>query len=413
MPHCTCRFCHAPLTHSFADLSMSPLSNAFIVPDRQTEAEKFYPLHAFVCDQCFLVQLGEFESPAQIFSDYAYFSSYSDSWLAHCQQYVADMISRFRLGHDSQVIEVASNDGYLLQYFKQEGIPVLGVEPAANVAKVARDKGIPTEVRFFGAETAHWLISQGYQADLLVANNVLAHVPALNDFVADIRLILKPDGVFTIEVPHLLQLILNNQFDTIYHEHFSYFSLLTVDHILKKAGLRVFDVQELPTHGGSLRLFGCRAESPRADTTTDAVQAIREREIGASLNRIEGYQNFQAQIRVVKRRFLRFLLDADEAGKSVVGYGAPAKGNTLLNYCGVGPDLMRYTVDRSPHKQGMLLPGSRIPVEAPDKIRQTEPDYVVILPWNLKAEIMAQCPDLKSWGGHFVTAIPALEIVSA
>jgi 2-polyprenyl-3-methyl-5-hydroxy-6-metoxy-1,4-benzoquinol methylase len=407
----TCRFCETPLRHSVADLGMSPLSNAYISPAQKNQAEKFYPLHAYVCEQCFLVQLAEFESPEVIFSDYAYFSSYSDSWLLHCKRYTAEAIQRFGLTKDSQVLELASNDGYLLQYFKEAGIPVLGVEPSANVAQAAEAKGIPTLVRFFGTETAGMLVQKGFQADLLIANNVLAHVPDLRDFVAGIQMVLKPEGVFTIEFPHLLQLLQNNQFDTIYHEHFSYFSLLTVQKVFQQAGLSLFDVEELPTHGGSLRIYGCPVQSERAQQPAERVATLLLKEHQAGLDKLETYTGFHEKIQSTKRQFLKFLLEANQAGRKVAAYGAPAKGNTLLNYCGVRSDLIRFTVDRNPHKQGYWLPGTRIPVLHPEAIEQEKPDFVVILPWNLREEIMQQLAYIRSWGGKFVIPIPTVEVL--
>ncbi len=405
-----CRFCQAPLTESFADLGMSPLSNAYLTADQLGAMERFYPLHAWVCGSCFLVQLEEFERPEQIFSDYAYFSSYSDSWLAHCEAYARMAIERFGLGRSSQVVEVASNDGYLLQYFRAAGIPVLGVEPAANVAEAARRKGIPTEVCFLGADTARALAARGVVADLLVANNVFAHVPNLNDFTEGLRTLLAPQGVLTLEFPHLLRLMQENQFDTIYHEHFSYFSLRTARAVLAAHGLVVFDVEELATHGGSLRVYACRAEAA-AKRMTPAPDRLVAHEEAAGLDRLAAYARFAEQVRATKRALLRFLLEAREQGKGVVGYGAPAKGNTLLNYCGIRTDLLEYTVDRSPYKQGRYLPGTHIPVFAPDRLRETRPDYVLILPWNLRAEIVAQHGYVGGWGGRFVIPIPQVTIL--
>lgn len=371
--------------------------------------EPFFPLHAFVCDDCLLVQLEEFETAENIFSDYLYFSSYSASWLEHCREYAAQMTARLGLDHSSSVVEVASNDGYLLQYFRERGIGVLGIEPAANVAKVAIEKGIPTEIAFFGSATAHRLVAAGKAADLVAANNVLAHVPDLNDFVAAFRIVLKPAGVATFEFPHLLRLIEQRQFDTIYHEHFSYFSLLAVTRIFARHGLAVFDVEELPTHGGSLRVFAGHAETaPRRSERADAVLAAERK---AGLDRPEGYGNFGEAVAEIKCRLLEFLIDARRRGKTVAGYGAPAKGNTLLNYCGIGRELLPYTVDLSPHKQGRYLPGVQIPIHGPDRIFETRPDYVLILPWNLKDEIRSQMAGIGEWGGRFVVAIPALTIL--
>lgn len=405
-----CRFCANPLTVSFADLGMSPLSNAYIKPGQETRMEPFYPLHAYVCERCFLVQLGEFESPEAIFSDYAYFSSFSDSWLEHCERYTEAMIQRFGLKPQSRVIELASNDGYLLQYFNRRGIQVLGIEPAANVARVAQEKGVNTLVRFFGMQTAEELAAQGIQADLLTANNVLAHVPDLRDFVAGIGKVLKPAGVFTIEFPHLLQLVRENQFDTIYHEHFSYFSFQTIERVFAAFDLTLFDVEQISTHGGSLRVYG-RHEANADLPISQRVAGLRLLESEFGLDRLETYQAFNDQIKKTKRQFLKFLIEAREQGKTIVGYGAPAKGNTLLNYCGVGPDLLDYTVDRNPYKQGCRLPGTRIPVCHPDKLKETRPDYVLLLPWNLRQEVMEQHGYIREWGGRFVVPIPEVRIL--
>ena len=405
-----CRFCDAPLSLSFADLGMSPPSNSFLKPEQLGRMEKFYPLHARVCGSCFLVQLEEFETPEQIFSDYAYFSSYSDSWLAHARAYTGMMTGRFGLGPKSKVIEIASNDGYLLQYFVAQGIPVLGIEPAANVAKAAEKKGVPSLVKFFGTQTAKELVSQGTRADLLLGNNVLAHVPELNDFVAGMKILLAPRGVITMEFPHLLKLMRENQFDTIYHEHFSYFSFLTVQQVFAKHGLALFDVEEIPTHGGSLRIFARHAED--ADKAVAArVADLLARERAAGLDRIDAYRAFDEQVKETKRRLLEFLIGAKRAGKRIAGYGAPAKGNTLLNYCGIRADFIDYTVDRSPHKQGCFLPGVHIPIYGPERIHETRPDYVLILPWNLKDEIVAQMADVRSWGGRFVVPIPQVKVL--
>lgn len=405
-----CRSCGASLTETFVDLGVSPLANSFLRPERLSAMEPFYPLHVHVCSECRLVQLDAFESPEHIFGDYLYFSSYSPGWLAHAEAYAERMTARFGLGADSRVVEIASNDGYLLQYFQRRGIPVLGVEPAANVAKAAAAKGIPTEVAFFGAATAARLKAEGRTADLMAANNVLAHVPDINDFVAGFKILLAPAGTVTFEFPHLQRLIAGNQFDTIYHEHFSYLSLLAVERILGRHGLAVFDVEELPTHGGSLRLYvrhaedGSRPESP-------AVAAARAGEAAAGLHEAATYRGFGERVAAIKRETLRFLIEAHAAGKRVVGYGAPAKGNTLLNYLGAGPEFLAFTVDRSPHKQGLFLPGVRIPIKAPEAIAEARPDYVLILPWNLKDEIMDQMAVVRSWGGRFVVPIPALTVI--
>ncbi|MCG3171093.1 MAG: hypothetical protein CALGDGBN_02680 [Pseudomonadales bacterium] len=401
-----CRFCTAPLTESFADLGMSPLSNAFVPAAARDGAETFYPLHARVCGRCFLVQLEAFETPQAIFGDYAYFSSYADSWLRHCEVYARTMTGAHALATAGRrVIEIASNDGYLLQYFARAGVEVLGIEPAANVAAVARERGIPTRVAFFGSALARELREAGQGADLLIGNNVLAHVPDLNDFVAGLALVLRPQGLITMEFPHLLRLIAECQFDTIYHEHFSYFSLGVVERVFAAHGLVIVDVEELPTHGGSLRIHARhRAAAPGAPGPR--VEALRAREHAAGLECIETYRGFAARVRELKRGLLRFLIDAADAGCRVVGYGAPAKGVTLLNYCGVREDLLPYTVDRSPHKQGHLLPGVRIPVHAPERIFSDRPDYVLILPWNLSEEIVAQMAGIGAWGGRFVVPVP-------
>ena len=389
---------------------MTPLSNSFIAPDRAGAMEPFYPLHAYVCSQCRLVQLEEFESPERIFGDYIYFSSMSESWLCHAEAYAAMMVQRFGLGPWSSVVEVASNDGYLLQYFQRRGVAVLGVEPAANVAAVAIGKGVSSEVAFFGVATAQRLKAQGVAPDVIAANNVLAHVPDVNDFVQGFTVLLNPAGVLTVEFPHLLRLMQETQFDTIYHEHFSYLSLHVVQRIFARHGLRVFDVERLPTHGGSLRVFACHAGSLHADQA--GVADVLAQEVAAGLETAEAYKAFARQVVETKCALLRFLLDARAAGKSVAAYGAPAKGNTLLNYCGIGPELVAFTVDRSPHKQGKLLPGTRIPVHAPEAIEAVKPDYVLILPWNLQAEITAQMAGIRAWGGQFVLPIPAVHVLS-
>jgi SAM-dependent methyltransferase len=404
-----CRFCDAPLAHTFADLGMSPPSNAFLQTAQLGRMEKFYPLRAWVCGACFLVQLEEFESPEQIFGDYAYFSSYSDSWLAHARAYTEAMTARFSLGPKSKVVEIASNDGYLLQYFVARGIPVLGIEPAANVAKVAEQKGVPSLVKFFGVQTAKELAAKGTRADLLLGNNVLAHVPDLNDFVAGMKILLAPQGVITMEFPHLLKLMQENQFDTIYHEHFSYFSCLTVQRVFAKHGLVLFDVEEIPTHGGSLRIYARHVQDKAAVGARVADLLACER--GAGLDRVDTYRAFGEQVRETKRRLLEFLIGAKRAGKSIAGYGAAAKGNTLLNYCGIRSDFIDYVVDRSPHKQGCFLPGVHVPIHGPQRIQETQPDYVLILPWNLQDEIVAQMAGIRDWGGRFVVPIPQVKVL--
>jgi SAM-dependent methyltransferase len=406
----SCRFCGAGLRLSFVDLGSSPLCQKHIPLAKAQEAEPFFPLHAFVCTQCYLVQLGEFVVPAEIFGDgaYAYFASFSDSWLAHARRYVDTVSQRFQLTAASSVIEIASNDGYLLQYFKARGVPVLGVEPAANCAEAARARGIESRVCFFGSETAGQLLREGQSPDLLLGNNVLAHVPDLNDFVSGMRQLLKPSGVITMEFPHLVRLIEQNQFDTIYHEHFSYFSFSTVRRIFAHHGLRLFDVEELPTHGGSLRIYACHEAGPHADSANVAALLASEAALGVQTPAY--YAAFAEQVRETKRRLLEFLIDVKRRGKSVVCYGAPGKGNTLLNYCGIRRDFIDYTVDRSPHKQNNLLPGSRIPIFAPDQIFQTKPDYILILPWNLREEIMTQMAAVRQWGAKFVVPIPSVQV---
>jgi 2-polyprenyl-3-methyl-5-hydroxy-6-metoxy-1,4-benzoquinol methylase len=402
-----CRFCGAPLSHTFANLGMSPIANNYLTEDQLGRMEHFYPLHALVCDRCFLVQLEEFESPDAIFSDYAYFSSYSTSWLDHCRRYVESAAERFALGGDSHVVEIASNDGYLLQYFAERGVPVLGIEPAANVAEVAVERGIPTEVEFFGKETATNLAADRRQADLLIGNNVLAHVPDLNDFVEGMKILLAPAGVITMEFPHLERLVEERQFDTIYHEHFSYFSLLTVRRVFAAHGLTVFDVEELPTHGGSLRIYACHeGERP----VSDAVRELEAREERAGFTHLETYLAFGEQVQQEKRDILDSLISLKNEGRRIAGYGAPAKGNTLLNFCGVGTEFIDFTADRSPHKQGRFLPGSHIPILAPEEIERQRPDVVFILPWNLREEIMEQLRFISDWGGRFLVRSPALEL---
>jgi SAM-dependent methyltransferase len=405
----TCRFCGAGLERTFADLGMSPLCESYPSATDLNRGEVYYPLRVYVCDQCFLVQLEQYESPENIFSDYAYFSSYSDSWLNHAENYCGKMISRLGLNDQSLVVEVASNDGYLLQYFVQRKVPVLGIEPAANVAKVAVGKGVPTLVRFFGAQLAEELVAEGRSADLVLGNNVLAQVPDLNDFVEGLKILLKPDGVLTLEFPHLLRLMERNQFDTIYHEHFSYFSMLTTVRILEAHGLKAFDVEELTTHGGSLRVYACRTEDETHDVELNVRELIAEEE-NAGLASAQGYETFVRQVKQTKSALVEFLLTAAREGKSVAAYGAPGKSATLLHFCGIGKDLIEYTVDRSPYKQGRFLPGTHIPIYHPDRISQTKPDYVVILPWNLKDEIMEQLEYIREWGGRFVVPIPKTTI---
>jgi hypothetical protein len=403
----SCRVCHAPLRHTFVDLGMSPLCESYVPADRLNAMEPFYPLHVFVCDQCWLVQLLEYVKAKDIYSEYAYFSSYSDSWLAHARRYVEMATARFGLRPDDTVVEIASNDGYLLQFFVERGFQPLGIEPAANIAEVARGRGIPTRTEFFGVTCARALVAEGIRPKLLLGNNVLAHVPDLNDFVGGLRTLLAEDGVITLEFPHLQRLIEGNQFDTIYHEHFSYLSLLAVKGVLGRHGLRVFDVEELPTHGGSLRIYGCHESNTR--TTEGRVPELLQREIASGYGSPAGYAGFSRQVHETKRKLLEFLIGVKRAGQSVAGYGAPGKGNTLLNYCGIRTDFLDYTVDRNPYKQGKFLPGTRIPIFPPERLAQTQPDYILILPWNLREEIAGQLAYARSWGARFVVPIPAVE----
>lgn len=405
-----CRFCSAPLVHVFVDLGASPLANSYLTADQTREAEAFFPLKPHVCGHCFLVQLPVMETPDRIFTDYAYFSSFTDSWVRHAKAYTETVVERFNLGRASSVVEIASNDGYLLQHFVARGIPALGIEPAANVAVAAEKKGIPTRVAFFGTALARELASQR-RADLIVANNVLAHVPSLNDFVAAIEVLLAPNGVATLEFPHLMRLMEENQFDTIYHEHYSYFSFATVQSVFAAHGLRIFDVEELPTHGGSLRIFACRTRDDRRDDGA-AVTELLARERAAGMQTLTAYASFAERVRETKRQLLAFLIGAKQHGTSVVGYGAPAKGNTLLNYCGIRTDFLDYTVDRSPHKQGRFLPGTHIPIYGPEKLAETRPAYVLILPWNVKEEIVESMACVRDWGGRFVVPIPNVRVLS-
>ena len=406
-----CRFCGAPLRVSFADLGMSPLSNSFLKEGELDRPEAFYPLHARACERCLLVQLDHSQPAEQIFTeDYAYFSSYSDLWLKHASDYVDYMCGRFGYGAKHYAVEIASNDGYLLQYFARRGVAVLGVEPAANCARAAEAKGVPSLVKFFNAQTARELAARR-KADLLLGNNVLAHVPDLNAFVQGMPLLLAADGVITMEFPHLLNLIEQNQFDTIYHEHFSYFSFLAAERVFAQHGITLFDVQELPTHGGSLRIFG-RHQADASKPVEASVAALKDKERRAGLDRIDTYRDFAARVARTKRRLLEFLVKAKDEGKRIVGYGAPAKGNTLLNYCGVRSDFLDFTVDRSPHKQGRYLPGTHIPIRHPDAIREARPDYLLILPWNLRDEIIGQTAYIRDWGGKFVVPIPEVTVLA-
>ena len=405
--HDHCRSCGGAL-HDFVDLGTSPLCESFLSASQLDAMEPHYPLKVMVCGSCYLAQVKEYVAPGDIFREYAYFSSYSQAWLDHARAYVDMAVARFGLGPQSHVVELASNDGYLLQYFVAKGIPALGIDPAENVAKAAEARGVPTLARFFDMTIAAKLAAKGRSADLVIGNNVLAQVPDLDGFLAGVATLLKPDGVATFEFPHLLRLIEQNQFDTIYHEHFWYFSLLAIQRLLATHGLRVFDVEELPTHGGSLRLFVCHAGAERAARPT--VGALIAREVRSGLTDPARYALFAEQVRETKRGLLEFLIAAKRARKTIVGYGAPGKGNTLLNYCGIGTDFIDYTVDRNPYKHGKYLPGSRIPIQAPDAIATTRPDYVLILPWNIKDEIMQQMAYIRDWGGRFVVPIPAVRV---
>ncbi len=406
-----CRFCNTPLRYLFLSLGSAPLSNSYLGAEDLQKMEPYYPLDVYVCENCLLVQLEEFEKARDIFhAGYAYFSSFSDSWLKHSERYVDMMVERFRLNEKKFVVEIASNDGYLLQYFKKYNIPMLGIEPAANTAHAAREKGIPTEITFFDHAYALKMRDKGQQADLIIGNNVLAHNPNLNDFVRGLKAALKPDGLITMEFPHLARLMEENQFDTIYHEHFSYFSFLAVERVFREHGLVLFDVDELPTHGGSLRIYAANSDD-RSKPVSSRVAELKAREIGDGYGRIDYYATFSGKVQKVKRNLLQTLIGLKNEGKRIVGYGAPAKGNTLLNYCGIRTDFLDYTVDRSPHKQNCFLPGSRIPIKHPDQIRQDKPDYVLILPWNIKEEIMSQMKDIREWGGRFIIPIPHVHII--
>lgn len=404
-----CRFCSAPLQQTFVDLGMSPPCQTHILPSELHLMERFYPLHVFTCGTCFLVQLPEHVSPEKIFREYAYYSSYSDTMLRHARTYVDMITSRLSLTAGSLVIELGSNDGYLLQYFVEKRIPVLGIEPAGNVAKVAQERGIASIAEFFGRTLASQLASEGRQADLILGNNVLAQVPDINDFVGGIKTLLKRDGVATLEFPHLLRLVDDNLFDTIYHEHFSYFSFTTVERIFAAHGLTLFDVDEVPMHGGSLRIYA-RHAGHSAGAVSPSVSALKERERAWGVSRLDTYAAFGERVKATKRMILQFFIDARNAGKSIAGYGVPGKGNTLLNYCGIRTDLLDFTVDRNPYKQGKFTPGTRIPIHAPEHIRTARPDFLFILPWNLKEEIMAQNAFVREWGCKFVTPLPTLVV---
>ena len=400
-----CRFCGTNLEHRVVDLGMSPLCESYVAAEDLDSMEPFYPLHVWVCHRCFLVQLNEYVAPEEIFTEYAYFSSFASSWLDHARDYVAMITDRLGLGADSFVVELASNDGYLLQYFVERGIPCLGIEPAANVAAAAVERGVPTDVSFFGVERAKRLADDGRLADLVLGNNVLAQVPDLNDFVAGIPTILAPDGTVTIEFPHLLRLLEENQFDTIYHEHYCYFSLISAEAIFAGHGMTIFDVDELWTHGGSLRIYA-RHAADTSRSVSERVIALREREEAAGFRDVATYERFEEQVRATKRELLGLLSDIKSKGGSIAGYGAPGKGNTLLNYCGIRTDFIDFTVDRNPYKQGRYLPGTHIPIHPPERIDETEPDYILILPWNFKDEILEQMAHARDWGAKFIVPIP-------
>ena len=405
-----CRFCKSPLKHTLVDLGMSPLCESYLTTEQLNQMEPFYPLHVYVCENCFLAQLEEYVSPESIFSEYAYFSSYSTSWLEHMKNYTELMVERFGFNHKTHVVELASNDGYLLQYFVQKGIPVTGVEPAANVARDALEKGVPTIVRFFGEKLALEMAAEGKQADLVIGNNVLAQVPDLNDFVKGMKILLKPGGIVTMEFPHLVRLIEGNQFDTIYHEHFSYFSFIAVEKIFSFHGLRIFDVDELATHGGSLRIYASHTDD-NTKAVGKRVTELRSGELANGLTTMEYYFAFDEKVKETKRKLLELLIKVKRERKTICGYGAPGKGNTLLNYCGIRTDFLDYTVDRNPYKHGRYTPGTHIPIFPSDKIRETRPDYLFILPWNLKDEIMKQMDYIREWGGQFVVPIPEVKVL--
>ena len=404
-----CRFCNSLLSKTFLNLGTSPLSNSYLNSEQLTLKESFFPLHAFVCQKCFLVQLEEFQTPKDIFSNYVYFSSYSTTWLEHAKDYVKMMISRFKINIENNVIEIASNDGYLLQFFQEKNIPVLGIEPAKNVAKIAKKKGIPTMNEFFGEKTAIELSESKKKADILIGNNVLAHVPNLNDFIKGLKILLNSGGVITLEFPHILQLIQYNQFDTIYHEHFSYFSFITIQKILAFHKLNIFDVEELSTHGGSLRIFVCHDDEEFL--ISNNVELLIQKEQKFELDKIETYVNFQQNINHLKNILHKFFVSTKKENKTVVGFGAPAKGNTLLNFCKIGTNFLDYVVDNNPHKQGLYMPGSHIPIKSPEEIMKTKPDFILILPWNIKEEIMKDISFIHDWNGKFVIPIPKVIII--
>jgi SAM-dependent methyltransferase len=410
MKRVPCRFCKTPLEDTVVDLGMSPLCESYLPAEKLDSMEPFYPLHVLVCRKCFLVQINEYVSAEEIFTEYAYFSSYASSWVKHAEDYVTMITDRLKLGAGSKVVELASNDGYLLQHFVKRGIPSLGIEPAANVAKAARERGVETEVLFFGTDTAQQLRDKGLQADLILGNNVLAQVPDLNSFVGGVPILLKPNGTATFEFPHLMRLFEGNQFDTIYHEHFCYFSLIAAEAIFAGHGLTLFDVEELWTHGGSLRIY-LRHASDTSRPVSERVLALRAREEAAGYRTMEAYRRFEEQVRETKRKILELLIGFKRAGKRVVGYGAPGKGNTLLNYCGIRADFLEFTVDKNPYKQGKFLPGTHIPIHAPAKIDEARPDYIFILPWNFKDEIIAQLAHTRQWGAKFIVPIPEATVI--
>jgi SAM-dependent methyltransferase len=409
MIHCGCRFCGTELKYKFADLGMSPLANAYLNEDQLYKMEPYYPLSAYVCEKCFLVQLHMYEPPHNIFTDYAYFSSFSETWMQHCSTYSKMIVERFGIDQSSMVVEIGSNDGYLLQYFVRRGIPVLGIDPARNIYRTAEERGVPTLVEFFNRNLAIHLVQERRYADLIIGNNVLAHVPELNDFISGMSVLLKPDGIITMEFPHLMQLIEKNQFDTIYHEHYPYFSFTTVEKIFNKQGLKIFDVEELRTHGGSIRIYATHSNGS-VHVTTGRVAELKNREDRFGLNNMQTYTGYKDNVDKTKRRLLEFIIALKSHSNTLVGYGAPAKGNTLLNYCGIGTDMLDYTVDISPYKQGLYLPGTHIPIYHPEKLRETKPDYVLILAWNLKEEIMKQISYISDWNGKCIIPIPEITV---
>jgi SAM-dependent methyltransferase len=407
--HRSCRLCHHPLTTTFVDLGMSPLCESYLTADQLDQMEPYFPLHVLVCGNCFLVQLQEYVKPEHIFTEYAYYSGFSTSWVEHARKYCYMIKDRLNLGASSQVYEIASNDGYLLQHFLPLNVPVMGIEPARNIAEAARAKNVPTLVEFFGLKLAERLVSEGRRADLIIGNNVLAQVPDLNDFTAGMAHLLAPNGVITLEFPHLERLIDENQFDTIYHEHFSYFSLVTINHLATRHDLRVFDVEHLPTHGGSLRVYLCRTDAIHATLSSVGALLAHERAIG--FEEIQYYLSFSAKVHRTKRQVLSFLIQCKEKGAKLCGYGAPGKGNTLLNYCGIGTDFLDFTVDRNPYKHGRYTPGMHIPIHPISAIDETRPDYLFILPWNLKDEIIANMHHVREWGCKFIVPIPSIEVI--